>query len=125
MKDISIGKKLKELRKEKSLTQKELAQILSVTIPTLSHWECGYQEPSCSDLIHLCQFFNISVDYLLGRTDELGGAIALDRSPTAPVYSNEEAELLAIYRNMTHAQRVRFLAYGEGLMGATAPKFKH
>ena len=62
----TIGERIKELRAEKGLTQKELAAELSITIPTLSHWECNYQEPSSKDIINLCKFFGISTDYLLG-----------------------------------------------------------
>ncbi len=65
----TFGEILKELRIEKGLTQKELAKKLSVTVPTLSHWECGYQEPSFKDLISLCKFFEVSADYFLGLVD--------------------------------------------------------
>ena len=65
----TFGEKLKELRIEKGLTQRELAQQLSITVPTLSHWECGYQEPSFKDLITLCKYVEVSADYLLGLTD--------------------------------------------------------
>ena len=64
-----FGEILKELRIEKGLTQKALAQELSISIPTLSHWECGYQEPSFKDLIMLCKYFEVSADYLLGLSD--------------------------------------------------------
>lgn len=66
----TFGEKLKELRIEKGLTQKEVAQALSISIPTLSHWECNYQEPSFNDLKTLCRFFKVSSDYLLGLEDE-------------------------------------------------------
>ena len=60
---------LRELRIKEGLTQKELAQELFVTVPTLSHWECGYQEPSFKDLIRICQYFGVSADYILGLND--------------------------------------------------------
>ena len=69
MKNNVFGKRLKELRLEKGLTQKALAVELSVTVPTLSHWECNYQEPSFKDLLRICDFFEVSADYLLGRTE--------------------------------------------------------
>lgn len=72
----SAGNKIKELRNEKNLTQKELAMILHIPIPTLSHWECGYTEPSHKDIIAICNFFNIPADYLLGRTDDFGTIIS-------------------------------------------------
>ena len=92
-----LNEKLKELRAEKKLTQKELANFLSVPIPTLSHWECGYAEPSCDDIINLCNFFNVSTDYLLGRTDDFGSVIA---SPTAPNLSEEDKKLLSAFHGL-------------------------
>lgn len=65
----TFGEILKELRKEKGLTQKALAHELSVTVPTLSHWECDYQEPCFKDLIALCRYFEVSADYMLGICD--------------------------------------------------------
>ena len=65
----TFGEILKELRIEKGLTQKALAQQISVSVPTLSHWECNYQEPSFKDLIMLCKYFEVSADYLLGLSD--------------------------------------------------------
>ena len=65
----TFGELLKELRIEKGITQKRLAQELSITVPTLSHWECNYQEPSFKDLMRLCDYFEVSADYLLGRKD--------------------------------------------------------
>ena len=62
----TFGEKLKELRNEKGLTQKQVAQALSITVPTLSHWECGYQEPSYKDLLAICHFYDVSADYLIG-----------------------------------------------------------
>lgn len=113
----TIGERIKELRFEKGLTQKAMAQHLSVTVPTLSHWECNYQEPSSRDLSKLCDFFDVSADYLLGRTDDLGN-ISL---PSQSTPSRKERELLAIFRQMTDAQQNRFLGIGEGMIeGATA-----
>lgn len=113
----TIGERIKELRFEKGLTQKAMAQHLSVTVPTLSHWECNYQEPSSRDLGKLCDFFAVSADYLLGRTDDLGN-ISL---PSQGTPSRKERELLAIFRQMTDAQQNRFLGIGEGMIeGATA-----
>lgn len=66
----TFGEKLKELRIDKGLTQKKVAEALSVTISTLSHWECNYQEPSHKDLLTLCRFYEVSADYLIGLTEE-------------------------------------------------------
>ncbi len=74
----SFGEKIKELRIDKGLTQKETAQALSISIPTLSHWECNYQEPSYNDLKRLCAFYNVTSDYLLGLEDESGTKINIE-----------------------------------------------
>ncbi|MCH5146383.1 MAG: helix-turn-helix transcriptional regulator [Clostridiales bacterium] len=61
----AFNEKLRELRAERGLTQKQVATALSITIPTLSHWECGYQEPSYKDLLAICRFYEVTADYLI------------------------------------------------------------
>lgn len=58
--------RLKELRKEKELTQKELACILQTTDDSIFSWEKGRSQPSIEMLRKLSKFFGVSVDYLLG-----------------------------------------------------------
>ena len=60
---------LKELRIEKSVTQLELAKLVNMSKMAISHWEKGHSEPSISQLIILSDFFGVSVDYLIGKTD--------------------------------------------------------
>lgn len=66
----TFGEKLKELRSERELTQKQVAEALSITIPTLSHWECDYQEPSFKDLLAICRFYGVTSDYLIGLEND-------------------------------------------------------
>ncbi len=61
--------KIKELRKEKNLTQKELAKLLNKSETGYASWEQGLSEPSVNDLILLCKIFEVSADYLLGLED--------------------------------------------------------
>lgn len=58
--------RLKELRKLKNLTQRELAKQIGITQPALSNYEDG-RNPEISILIKLADYFNVSVDYLIGR----------------------------------------------------------
>ena len=60
-----ISENIKNLRIEKKLTQKELANELNVSLKTISHWESGYSEPSIIFLKKLKEYFNISYDELL------------------------------------------------------------
>ena len=61
--------KLKELRKEKGITQKELSQAIGYAQSTISDWEKGNIEPTASAIIKICDYFDISADYLLGRKE--------------------------------------------------------
>lgn len=61
--------RLKELRIEKEISQQELGKLLNVSKMAVSHWEKGHSEPSISQLIILSNFFQVSVDYLVGKTD--------------------------------------------------------
>ena len=70
--DIFFNEKLKELRKEKSLTQKQLAEILEVSTTCYAGYEQGYREPDFKTLKKICLFFDVSSDYLLGLEDETG-----------------------------------------------------
>ena len=59
-------KRLEGLRNSYSLTQKQLADKLGVTKQTVSNWENDNILPSIETLMRICQFFNVSTDYILG-----------------------------------------------------------
>lgn len=65
-----LGDRLKELREEKELTQEELGKLLSVSRQAVSSYESEDAEPSLNNLVRLADIFDISLDYLLGRTKE-------------------------------------------------------
>lgn len=65
MDQIKIGKFIQELRKEKKLTQRELAEALSISDKTISKWETGKGMPEISLMLPLCEALNISVNELL------------------------------------------------------------
>lgn len=60
---------IRKLRKEKNLTQKELAKILNVSDRSVGFYETGERDPDTETLNKLANFFNVSIDYLLGRTE--------------------------------------------------------
>ncbi len=62
---INIGILIRELRKEKNLTQAQLAQLLSTTQDTISLWELGKSLPDIVTVIKLSKIFGVSSDYLL------------------------------------------------------------
>lgn len=63
---MELGGILKELRKEKGLTQTQLAQILCTTQDSISLWELGKSYPDVLMLIKMSKYFGVSCDYLLG-----------------------------------------------------------
>lgn len=65
-----FGERLKLLRNERNLTQEDIAEILNVGRPTIAGYETKGKEPNYDTLKKLADFFNVSIDYLLGRTDE-------------------------------------------------------
>ena len=65
MTNKSIGNFLSELRKEKGLTQKEIADFLNVSDKTVSHWECDKYSPDISVIPILAEFFGVTCDELL------------------------------------------------------------
>lgn len=65
----TIAIRIKEMRKEKKLTQSDLAKLLSTTQDTISLWELGKSTPDINYLIELTKIFSVSADYLLGLSD--------------------------------------------------------
>ena len=62
--------RLKELRKSKNLSQIRLAMELKLNQNTISRYENGEREPGIAELISIADYFDVSVDYLIGRTDK-------------------------------------------------------
>lgn len=67
--EILLGQRLKELRNERKLTQKQVAEALNLNSVTYLHYEKSQREPSLEVLADMAKFYNVSVDYLLGLTD--------------------------------------------------------
>ena len=61
-----IGKRIRELRLAKNLSQTKLASLINTTQDTISLWELGKSLPSIDYVIELVKLFNVSADYLLG-----------------------------------------------------------
>ena len=63
---MSIGSNIKRLRREKDITQEQLAEYLGITSRAISQWECDRTAPDISLLPALCHIFDVSSDTLLG-----------------------------------------------------------
>lgn len=63
-----VGERLSELRKDRGLKQKELADELGISVYTVSSYERNLSTPDDEMKIKIAKYFNVSVDYLLGTT---------------------------------------------------------
>jgi len=97
---LEFGKRLKKLRKESKLTQQELADKLNIKRSTLAGYESGKQ-PSYETLVKLSDIFNVSVDYILGDTDERKKA---DHIKAA---LSDDPELLEFWDEMNEREDLR------------------
>ncbi len=68
---IFLAERLKELRAEKGLTQKQLASELNINAVTYLHYEKGQREPPLALLADIAAYYDVSVDYLLGIKNDL------------------------------------------------------
>ncbi|OHY29342.1 hypothetical protein BI362_11295 [Streptococcus parauberis] len=67
---FKFQERLKLLRKDNHLTQKELGLLVGVKQNTYTNWERGTREPDLLTVIKFLEIFNVSTDYLLGVSDE-------------------------------------------------------
>ena len=90
-------KNLKALRNEYRISQQQLAEIIGVSQQSVNKYENHNIEPDISTLIAIADCFHVSVDYLIGRTD--------DKSQKEYVLLPEEDTLLHQYRRLSPRQR--------------------
>ena len=86
--------RIAELRKRKKLTQVELCQRVNITQASLSGWERGRHEPDYDTLKMLAEFFGVSTDYLLGRTDVERPTFDLEKAGILPLPEMENIPLI-------------------------------
>ena len=115
--------KLKNLRRDRGLSQGELSKVFSVAQQTVGKWESGLAYPNIDTLKQIAKYFNVSIDYLLDND----GANA----NTQPPLNAEQAELIAEYDalndegrglirgmigslRLTHGKSGRSTGYGSG-----------
>lgn len=91
--------KLYELRIEKSLSQRAIAKIFNISQATYNNWENGRTEPSIQQLIEIAKYFEVSVDYLIGNSDETG-IIYVKRD-----LNDRKQQLLEFYDNIGYDEQ--------------------
>ena len=67
----TLGQRIRSLRESKHINQKEFAEILHISISTLSQYESDTRVPSDETKIQIADYFNVSLDYLLGISENV------------------------------------------------------
>lgn len=94
-----LGTRLKYLRTQKKLTQKQLAEKINVTHVSISGYESGNRSPDTDTLQRLADFFEVSTDYLLGRSDTPATPHGISKEEYANL-SEEQKEVLDFFLNL-------------------------
>ncbi len=67
---MEFSERLRELRKKENFTQVEVAEKLGISQPAYASWERGVKKPTQENLVKIAQVLNVSIDYLVGNSDE-------------------------------------------------------
>ena len=97
---MTLGQKIKKLRNDKNLTQKDLADQVHVTFQTVSKWENDENEPDVATLRELSKLFGCTMDYLLSEEDEQAAVSQSEAPVEAPV--EVVTKTIIIHQNEAH-----------------------
>lgn len=100
--------RIKELRKDKKINQLKLAMDLNITQASISKYEIGAREPSLEILEKMSDYFDVSTDYIIGRSD-------IKKPILNKELKKEEVELLYKFRKLTSRQKERLYGYLDSL----------
>ncbi len=106
----SLPDRMRQLRKSANLKQEELGNILGVAANTISQYETGRNEPNDSIKIAMANYFNVSMDYLMGNTNDPGFD---SRTPSVFASQITDAGITAIhtYAALSPANKKRVEEY--------------
>lgn len=97
---MDFNKRLVDLREEKNLKQKELADVIGLQSSAISKYEKGATQPNLGTLIQLAEYFSVTVDYLLGVS-------SIKNPYSEDKFTPKEAEIIAKYRKLTPENKIR------------------
>lgn len=114
--------RIKQLRKRDGMDQLELAEFLNISQSTLSNWERGVHDIDNNALVILSQKFNVTTDYILGKSDipyntyneqniQNNSSSVLNDTLTENSLSVDENELVRIYRILNAKQRHKLMSF--------------
>lgn len=110
---------LKDLRKEFGLSQKQMAEKLSISQQTYSDYEKGKTEPTIDTLIKISEFFKVSIEYLLGLEDDFGIRVdskELIKRPDYDIADKQLTDFMKLFKVMTEVQKAQVLGFVIGML---------
>lgn len=99
--------KIRELREEKNLTQRELAAAIGNVQRNISNWENGFNEPDCESIVKLADIFGVTLDELFGR----------DSAATALEPNGEREQLIRAVLSLRAEQQTALLTLLRAFLG--------
>ena len=115
---MKFAEKLKTLRKERGLTQKEFAKQVKIGRSAISMYELGERLPSYAVLKELAKFFNVSIDFLIGDNPDLAGAPPVSEAPTPAEGADPRINR---YYLLSSPAREQLLKYLDFLLASDTP----
>ena len=109
---MSIGNRIKELRNEKELTQMELAGKIGYSNASISDWEHNEKQPTAQAIIRLCEYFEVSADYLLGISEDDKPVIFSKAPPPIP---QAVTDILALCKNLDAIKLAQIKGFVQGI----------
>ncbi|MBZ4662813.1 MAG: hypothetical protein JG776_495 [Caloramator sp.] len=111
----TFGDRLKMLRKERGMTGTELGRLLNVSKVAISNWENGNRFPDKDMLLKIAELFNVSVDYLLGKTDVRNQEPSISKPDMPRFTPKEERDIAKRLEKMREdlLQQQGLMFYGE------------
>lgn len=101
---------LKQLRLESGSTQQELSSILNISKSTCGSWEREETQPTLEQLVQIANYFEVTTDYLLGRSNDVGLIEVKQELPTAT------KQLVAIFDRFNDLGKGALLGYAQSLL---------
>lgn len=106
-----IGATIAELRKEKKVGQKEVAALLSMSVPTISNYEKNVHAPDLPTLCKLADYYQVTTDYILGRTNYRCTPEVLDDYLTSDYTVNNIVNTLLTLNPDAREEVIHFVDY--------------
>lgn len=102
--------RIKQLRTERGISQRELARLVNANQKTVNFWERGESEPSAGFIVALADVFECTADYILGREDDTGNVNVMRE------LAESEKKLLELHRRLTKPEQEQLIKFAEFIL---------